>query len=226
MGPEISYPAYEAQRAPDARLAQLQAEAAQSAATVGSFRHAFRARVEEALERGEVTDAAASERLSAVDAVTDGHEGIRLDTTEAGVLGWNTIGGGRGGIRLSRATFAEAEAGDAPDVDQVVEHEAAHGKQVALTGELIVDGEKVSHLELYEGHAEIVSNEKTGKGINAHREGQPQEVYREGQDAVVKILSKVSRGKLESVLTGSGDLSELQRAIDGKAAEPSYAVAA
>ena len=65
-------------------------------------------------------------------------------------------------------------------------------------------------LLLLEGHAELAGNEAVGKGIDHRRAGQPKETYAEGQDMAIDIIHRVGRAKFDAVLTGSGDVTELQ----------------
>lgn len=138
------------------------------------------------------------------------------------------IGGGDESMRLSRATFAMLESADeVSDIKQTVAHESAHGQQVDVHGTLEIDGEEIDPLLLYEGHAEIHGNEAVGMGKAEHREGQPADVYREGQNVVLDIIQSTSREAVERALTGDGDLNRLQQEIDAKKQrEPSYALAA
>jgi hypothetical protein len=216
MAPDVWMPAYETETGSDqVELARLQMEAAEQAQTVGTFRSNFRRMIDTALKNDSLDQAAASDRLKAVEIATEGNEDIKLDTTEQGVLGYNYIGAGRSGMRLSRETFANIETADEQDdIEQVVAHEAAHGQQVALKGELVIDGEAIDHTTLYEGHAEIHGNEAVGMSKDQHREGQPDKLYREGQDIAVDIVRKVGRTALERALTKDGDLSKLQHEYD------------
>lgn len=131
------------------------------------------------------------------------------------MLGYNRIGGGDESMRLSRETFATLESKDeASDIKQTVAHESAHGEQVDLHGTLEIDGEEINPLLLYEGHAEIHGNEAVGMGKTEHREGQPADVYCEGQNVVLDIIKSTSREAVERALTVDGDLDRLQQEID------------
>lgn len=195
-------------------LDDAQEQAAENAETVGRFVEGFRERTRELVERGAVDAAEVDERMDVVERAARGSESLRLGDLESGVLGQAFVGGGDGGVRLSREVFAGAEgSADVERAQHVAAHERAHGEQAQLKGTLLLDGEEVSHLELLEGDAEIAGNEATGKGMDNHREGQPEEVYESGQDKYVEIARKVGKDKLRRVLRGSGDLSEVQGAL-------------
>lgn len=198
------------------RIDQLQEEAANNAEQIGLFRLRFHSFIEDAVNAGEITNAAeADRRLEIVDAVTSGQDDIRLDTMENhGVLGYNTIGGGRAGVHLNRDTLASIDSKDHhTSMEQVIAHEEAHGDQTFLDGELTIDGQIIDHELLYEGHAEVNGNEGAGMSITNHREGQPQEVYAEGQNIALSIIQKAGRSLFERVMTETGEVSELQKAL-------------
>lgn len=196
------------------RVDLLQVEAAEKAERIGTFNDRFHSMIERAIKAGQIqNNGEAKRRLEVVDTVTQGHDDIRLDTMEDdGVLGYNTIGAGRPGIHLNRGILTEIDSdNERKPVMQVIAHEEAHGDQVPLQGEFIIDGHEIDPLLLLEGHAEVNGNEGAGMGIAEHRDGQPQEVYAEGQDIAVTIIQKVGRDVFERVMTETGDVSELQR---------------
>lgn len=172
--------------------------------------------VQRAVEAGHIqNEAEADRRLEIVDAVTRGHDDIRLDTMpDEAVLGYNTIGGGRTGIHVNRTTLAGIASDDErKEMTQVIVHEEAHGDQVELVGKLKIDGKEIDDLLLYEGHAEVNGNEGAGMSMTDHREGQPEEVYGEGQRLAVMIIRKAGREAFEKAMTKDGDLSALQGAM-------------
>ena len=75
------------------------------------------------------------------------------------------------------------------DIHQTYEHESAHGRQ------------NNAPIEWLEGHAEVSSAEKIGKGENYRRPGQPQKLYAEGQDTVVAANRIIGRAKVEEGMT-------------------------
>lgn len=192
-------------------LDDAQVEAAENAETVGRFVAEFRERTRELVEKGAVEKSEVEERERVIEAAAEGSEHLRLADLEANVLGQAMVGGGDGGVRLSRDVFATA--GSAADVERaqhVAAHEREHARQVQLRGTLVIDGEEVDHLLLLEGGAELAGNEAVGKGMDHHRAGQPKETYEEGQKAVVDIIHRVGRAKLDAVLKGSGDVTLLR----------------
>ncbi len=196
-------------------LREAQLRAARSAETVGSFVAGFRAEARGLIDDGRVDDGEADERLETLEAAAKGNERLRLADLDANVLGRAQVGGGDGGIELSREVFANAE--DAADVERaqhVAAHEGAHAEQARLHGTLVVDGEEIDHLLLLEGHAELTGNDAVGKGMREHREGQPEETYAEGQRLAVEIIARVGRAEFESVLKGDGDVTRLQDPLE------------
>lgn len=200
-------------------LDDAQEQAAERAETVGSFVANFRERTRELLERGTVERSEVEERERVIEAAADGNEHLNLADLEANVLGRAQVGGGDGGIELSRDVFATA--GDSADIERaqhVAAHEREHARQVQLRGTLVIDGEEIDHLLLLEGGAELAGNEAVGKGMDHHRAGQPKETYEEGQKAVVDIIHRVGRAKLDAVLKGSGDVTLLRDPTEALAA--------
>ena len=192
-------------------LDDAQEQAAERAETVGSFVANFRDRTRVLVERGTVERSEVEERERVIEAAAEGSEHLKLADLDATVLGQAMVGGGDGGVRLSRDVFATV--GTAADVEQaqhVAAHEREHARQARLHGTLVIDGKEVDHLLLLEGGAEIAGNEAVGKGLDHHRAGQPKEVYEEGQRAVVDIIHRVGRAKLDAVLKGSGDVTLLR----------------
>ncbi len=192
-------------------LDDAQEQAAEQAETVGNFVANFRERTRELVEQGTVEQSEVEERERVIEAAAEGSEHLKLADLEANVLGQAMVGGGDGGVQLSRDVFATA--GSAADVEQaqhVAAHEQEHAKQAQLHGTLVIGGEEVDHLLLYEGGAELAGNKAVGKGIGYHRAGQPNETYAEGQDAVVDIIHRVGRAKFDAVLKGSGDVTLLR----------------
>ncbi len=208
-------------------------EALKNAQTVGSFRSDYKRMMSDMMEGkmpkntdggsthvGMVLDKAKLGKVieneqQMVEKATDGNEEMGLEDMEGGVLGYNTIGEGREGAKLNRAMFHAVEKHeDALAIKQVAEHEAAHGDQRELTGELVIDGKEIDPLLVLEGHAEIRGNEGIGQGMNYHRENQPEKTYAEGQRLMAEVVRRTSREQVERVLTQTGDLSELQALID------------
>jgi hypothetical protein len=200
----------------DEGLRDAQERAAASARTVGAFVEDFRAQARELVKDGAADEARADERLRTVEAAAKGSENLKLADLEANVLGQATVGGGDGGVQLSRDVFANAEgSADVERARHVAAHERAHGEQAELSGTLVVDGEEVDHLLLLEGDAELAGNEAVGRSEGHHREGQPEETYAEGQELLVNLERRVAggRAKIRGVLRGSGNLRELQEAL-------------
>jgi len=195
-------------------LDNAQIEAAESAETVGDFMRGFRVQTRNLIEQGGAEQAEVDERLAVVEKAAQGSESLHLADLKSGVLGQAMVGGGDGSVQLSRDVFAGA--GDASDIEQaqhVAAHERAHGEQAQLHGTLVVNGEEIDHLLLLEGDAELAGNKAVGKGIDSHREGQPEEVYVEGQNVVIDIVRRVGEAKFRQVVRGSGDVSELQGVV-------------
>lgn len=235
MAPETWSPASEKNATPDVvEISRLQIEAARNAQTIGKFSSEFKTAIQQALQSGDIhNEEIAQKRMDAVDTIARDQTDIALDTTEAGVLGYNRIGAGRSGMRISRQMLANIESSDdEQQIDQVIAHEGAHGKQAQLKGQLVLDGKVVDHELLYEGHAEIVGNEAVGMSMHEHREGQPEDVYKKGQDTLTEIVGSigVTRSTIESVMTGSEELSVLQEKLDakgrGRSQEETAAIAA
>ncbi len=192
-------------------LDDAQEQAAERAETVGSFVAEFRDRTRVLVERGTVERSEVEERERVIEAAAEGSEHLKLADLDATVLGQAMVGGGDGDVRLSRDVFATAaSAADVEQAQHVAAHEREHAKQARLHGTLVIDGKEVDHLLLLEGGAEIAGNEAVGKGLDHHRAGQPKEVYEEGQRAVVDIIHRVGRAKLDAVLKGSGDVTLLR----------------
>lgn len=192
-------------------LDDAQEQAAEQAETVGNFVAEFRERTRKLVERGAVEESEVEERERVIQAAAEGSEHLKLADLQANVLGQAMVGGGDGSVQLSRDVFATA--GTTADVEQaqhVAAHEREHAKQTQLHGTLVIDGKEVDHLLLLEGGAELAGNEAVGKGLNHHRAGQPKETYAEGQDAVVDIIHRVGRAKLDAVLKGNGDVTLLR----------------
>lgn len=192
-------------------LSEAQERAAENAETVGAFVAEFRERTQELLESGAVEQGVVEERERVIGAAAKGNEHLKLADLQKNVLGQAMVGGGDGGVQLSRDVFATAEsAADAEQAMHVAAHEKEHAKQVQLHGTLVIDGKEVDHLLILEGGAELAGNEAVGKGVSHHREGQPEQTYAEGQRAVVGIINRVGRAKLDAVLKGSGDVTLLR----------------
>lgn len=203
-------------------LDDAQVDAAKTADTVGGFVADFRSKTRMLVEEGRVQQAEVDERMEVVEAGARGSHSLRLDDLESGVLGQAFVGAGDGGVRLSREVFANAE--DRADVERaqhVAAHERAHGEQVQLRGTLVVDGEEIDPLLLLEGDAELAGNEAVGRGMDHHREGQPEAVYEEGQDVYVDLIRRLGKAKVRDVVRGHGDISVLQ-----DPSEAAYALAA
>ena len=195
-------------------LDEAQLEAARAADTVGSFVKNFRAQTRDLVKEGSVEKAQVDERLAVVEKAAEGSDGLKIVDLESNVLGQAMVGGGDGGVQLSRDMFAKAAAqGDIERAQHVAAHERAHAKQAQLHGTLTVDGEEVEHLLLLEGDAELAGNEAVGKGLDHHREGQPEDTYEEGQDVVVDIVRKLGNERFRRVIRGTGNVSELQGAL-------------
>ncbi len=143
-------------------------------------------------------------------------EKAQLADHEPGVGGTNVIGGGAESMTLSRERVAAVkDERSAEEVAMIAAHEGAHGEAVPLRGELLPafagQTRKETHLLLQEGFAEVKANEAMGRSVDAHREGQPQEVYGEGQDLILHLIRRTSRQEVELLMTEHGDLEKFQR---------------
>lgn len=156
------------------------------------------------------------------------------DMPESNFLGRALIGGGRGSVLLSNERFGNMQtAKDVREMMQAGGHELGHAAAVQLHGELVFDRRKEDdHLIMHEGFAEKKGNKTVGMSINEHRDGQPAEVYREGQKLIAEITRVVGEALVDRVFTQTGDLSDIQAVLDKKGrgrtraqTEPSYAMA-
>ena len=119
-------------------------------------------------------------------------------------------------MTLSRERVAAVkDERSAEEVAMIAAHEGAHGEAVPLRGELLPafagQTRREVHLLLQEGFAEVKANEAMGRSVDAHREGQPQEVYGEGQELILRLIRRTSRQEVERLMTGHGDLEKFQR---------------
>lgn len=156
-----------------------------------------------------------AEERKRIDDVLCGNEGMSLKDLEPGHLGYNRLGGGKGSAVLSKDLFAELEDDAAAKIArQVAAHEAAHGEQVAGLP-----------IELLEGHAEVSGNEAVGEDAHYHRSGQPDVLYREGQELAATIIRHTSRARFEEVMTKTGDIDGLLADIEDRKTAYEIAVA-
>jgi hypothetical protein len=191
---------------------EAQEKAANSARTVGDFRTKFHGYMHETLadENKRHASAAFRERAAVVDDATVQNQDLHLDELDAGTLGLARIQGGRTSIRMGRSMFRNLR--NQQGVQQVVHagaHEITHAEDVVVHGQFIYENKAVDPLLLYEGRAELAGNHATARGRESHRQGQPTEVYKQGQDLVVDLLHKIPRAKMDAVFRGSGDLNIL-----------------
>lgn len=221
----------------DALLAEQQKQAAEAAQNVGEVKQQFAHRIHQTLQlpgvhehsggdgasasegmnAKAVYERLASEKQAQLESATDGIEDLQLNDMEGGVLGYNHIGAGRGGVNLNREIFADGDSAEAHG-QHTAAHEVTHGGQVELKGELLdEDGIQVHPLLLLEGHAEREANKAVGMSTTEHREGQPEAVYAEGQNLANEIVSKVGEAAFNQTMTGDGDVSRLQGAFRSKA---------
>jgi len=214
----------------ESKVDAIQKEEAKKAETVGAFKSGFRNRMTDAIKEG-ADRAEYEKRMEVIDAAAKGNTDLKLDGMAPDTLGFANIDGGRGSIRLSKERFAGLRtSADAKQMVHAGAHENGHAESVALQGELIVKGEAQEHLHLYEGVAEITANAEVGMGTQEHREGQPEEVYAEGQRTIAFVQAQVGKELVDRVFKQTGDLSELQEALDrkgvGRAEEERLATAA
>lgn len=192
----------------------IQAHAAETAQTVGSFRENVHSAAMDLLQEGGDVGVVTT-RLNVMQQATKDQADLCMASTDAGVLGHNTIGGGREGAVLSAEMFASMSTiDDAEQAQHTAEHEARHGKQAHLNGDVVFHNSVVDTLTLYEGDAELAANAAVGLPASEHREGQPAELYREGQAVVYALQQAVGEALVTRVLTETGDVTELQAALD------------
>lgn len=197
-------------------LDEAQEKAAKSAETVRSFEKAFHENARVLVEEGRVQQSDVDQRGAVIAKAADGNEHLRLDELEANQLGQAMIEGGDESILLAKSVAAALRtAEDVEQMQHAAAHEIDHGQTKVLKGELTFENETVDHALLYEGKADITGNLETGKGERAHRKGQPDKLYREGQDLMERLIDKVEggRAKIWRVMETTGDLSELQEAL-------------
>lgn len=202
-----------------ADLSERQRRAAEAATTVGEFRQNWKEEMHDLLGTEHAGSDGASamgdlpeeakERDKEIDRAAGKNGDIRLETLGATTKGQNTVGGGRGGMVLNRSEAAAlGDTVTADDMQTTVDHEAAHGRSVQLTGVLYDEtGQAVDPLLMHEGFAEVESmGEK-------RRPDQPPEVYGEGQTLMLRAIQKVGRDKVQKTMTVDGDVTRLQPAF-------------
>lgn len=187
--------------------------------------------MEEAVKDG-ANKEAFEERAGIVDEAADELGDLQLAKTGANVLGYANIGGGRESVRLSEERFQAMQTEeDLKTMVQAGGHELGHADAVELKGEIVLDGELLDdHVQHHEGYAEKKGNEKVGMSINEHREGQPDDLYKAGQDDIAEIREIVGDALIERVFTETGELSEIQQVLDkkghGRKEEETYTLSA
>lgn len=200
-------------------LNEAQALAAESAKTVDGFVDGFHDRAEELVKNGTVSQSTVDERAGHIEAAAEGNGDLKLQKMGPNTLGRAHIDGGRQSIELATAMAAAIRsAKDVKQMHHAAAHEGDHAKTKALKGELRLDNKTIGQKEydkLYEGKAEETGNMETGAPVETHREGQPDELYREGQDLFAHVASRVKggRAKVRRVMETTGDLTELQGAL-------------
>jgi hypothetical protein len=197
----------------EVQVDDIQIEAAEAAHDIRSFQSGFHERMERMVGKARN---AAEERAEVIDSFASDMGDLQLEKTEAGVLGYAYIGGGRGSVRLSKDQFAQMKtAEDVERMRQAGGHELGHAKAVHLEGELILDAQaQDDQEELQEGFAEKQGNAEVGMSIHEHREGQPDELYRSGQNTYAELESIAGESVVEEVFTKTGDLSVIQAKLD------------
>lgn len=196
------------------RLRVIQMEAAERAVTIGEFQGIFRADAIGLLNEGVDADLVHA-RIDIIANATKDQTHIAIAKTDANVLGFARVGGGDGGIVLSEQYFgAITTMDDAAEMQHAGAHERRHGNQALLTGGVVFDGDSISALMLYEGDAELFANAEVGMAATEHRDGQPNEVYGEGQSVAYALRQTVGHEIWNRVLTETGDVRELQVALN------------
>ena len=177
----------------EALIMERKKEAAERATSVGDMSDHFKHEVQDLLSDNSegVIENVADQHLAEMDRAAKGKENIALMQTEPGHLGQNRIGGGDGSMELSAHLYAELDGTEEgiETIDLTEAHESAHGRQVDAP------------IEWLEGHAEISANESLGKGKDHHRAGQPQELYKTGQDTVSEAIDVLDRSTVEEGMT-------------------------
>lgn len=145
-------------------------------------------------------------------AVVEDFMSVKVKDLGQGRLGENTVGGGKSSITIDKEHLVTG----APDeVELTLHHEDRHGDQVSpitagRQAALIVDGNPITPLEVLEGDAEIASQVAMGRGPSTHRDGQPGDVYRRGQDAARKVRERAGEETWDKALTRDGGMSDVQ----------------
>lgn len=194
----------------------IQVEKAKEAGTIGEFQNAFK---QEAIMVMAQADPETAElvqtRIDVIAEATKDQAHIALAKTEANVLGFAHVGAGDGGIVLSEQYFGSITTmDDAVQMQHAGAHEQRHGVQAGLQGGVVFNGESIDALLLYEGDAELAANQEMAMAKTEHRDGQPDEVYAEGQTVAYAIQQVVGKELWNEVLTQTGDTQALQQALD------------
>lgn len=205
-------------------LNERQQNAAESAATIGQFRHNWHEEVRDLLDvQNAGTDGAsvmgdlrpeADRRTKEIDRAAEGNESLHLAKLGATTGGMAEIGGGEGGIVINQATPAAlGVTRTAEDLRIAAAHEHVHAESVQLHGTLKDEqGAEIDPLLIHEGAAEDFSIDAEGGG-KTQRADRPDAVYGEGQAIVRRIRATLGDGALKKTLMGDGDLSRLQPAF-------------
>lgn len=198
------------------QLDTLQVEKAKEAGTVGEFQQGFKQEAMLVMAQADPETARlVQSRIDVVSEATKDQMHVAIAATDANVLGHARVGGGDAGIVLSEQYFGEITTmDDAVQMRHAGKHEQRHGEQAGLSGGVVFNGESIDALLLYEGDAELAANVQMAMAETEHREGQPEEVYAEGQTVAYAIRQAVGKEIWNTVLTETGDAQALQEALD------------
>ena len=200
----------------EARLDVLQLEKAKQAATIGEFQNAFKQEAMIVMAEGDAETAELVQtRIDVIAEATKDQTHVALAKTDAHVLGQAFVGAGDAGIVMSEQYFGSITTlDDAAQMRHAGKHEQRHGEQAILLGGIVFRNSSEAALHLLEGDAELAANEAMGMAGTEHREGQPDEVYAEGQNVAYAIQQVVGKELWNEVLTETGDTRALQEALD------------
>lgn len=198
------------------KLNGIQVETAKKAGTIGEFQREFKQEAILIMAEGnpEIAELV-QRRIDVIAEATKDQTHLAIAKTDANVLGFARVGGGDGGIVLSEQYVgAITTMDDAAQMQHAGAHERRHGEQVMLRDGVVFNGDSIDALLLYEGDAELAANAKMAMGATEHRDGQPDEVYAQGQNVAYAIQRVVGKQLWNSVLTETGDVGVLQRVLD------------
>lgn len=198
------------------RLAIVQAEAAERAATVGEFQTMFRRDAMGLLDEGADTSVVHS-RIDVIAEAAKDQTHLALATTETNVLGQARLGAGDGGVVLSEQMFGTITTlDDALQAQHTGAHEHRHAIQ-KMMGDIVFQGDTVTSWQSVEGDAELAANTAVGMGMLEHREGQPED-YEAAQNVVYAMQQVVGRAFWTTVMTDTGGTVALQEKLDAAGA--------